>query len=249
MRRFMFVHILLFVLSGTFLTGCGTSSNVRSPNGNKYRYVISLISPEVSSSLLYRDDRMIIQFRFDDPAIRFQVQNLSTSVMQIDFGVVELDVGGNVSTVRSLATLYDTTGVLQPRRAISPFGVVRDIILPTENVSIEGRSWVIRDLLPTTDGGDAERAGMVRSWEGNTIGLVLPVTFGLESRTYRFQFRVDSISQDSWSSVRRPAWLPPAPPVAGPAPGRFDYLTAAVIAGGFAGLIYYISTVKKSPAH
>jgi hypothetical protein len=53
-----------------------------------------MVAPVKSPNLLFRDDRLIIQFRFDDPAIRFQAQNISSTNMRIDWTKASLGIGG-----------------------------------------------------------------------------------------------------------------------------------------------------------
>jgi hypothetical protein len=239
--------MLLLALPTFWMLGCSTSSRVRSTLENKYRYYVSLSAPQKSADLLFRDDRLIIQFRFDDPAIRFQAQNLTRSSMQFDWPHASLALGGSPYSVRNVANYYDTSSVPGVSPEIPSLGVVRDVIAPRPGISLRGREWRSADLLPTTDGNSFERESAIRGMVGKAIELTLPVKFDAERATYQFVFVIDSVKQISWSDHRTPDWLPTAPPVRSLGPTAEDRITAAVIVGGFAGFLRYMMTMKKTP--
>ena len=247
MRRSRLLQLMLLVLPAMLMFGCGAASLPTSSLGNKYKYTLSMVEPAKSDSLLYRDDRLIIQFRFDDPAIRFQVQNISPAPMQIDWPHALLDLGGTPQLVRTLATFYDTSAVKTLSTPLQPLGVLRDVIAPRNGVTVRGSEWRLADLLPTTDGNSFSRESAIKGSVGRKVGLTLPVRFGTEAVTYRFVFSVDAVHQISWNDYGRAPWLPPAPPLARLAPTAEDNLTAAIIVGGFAGLVSYMLTAKKTP--
>jgi hypothetical protein len=206
-----------------------------------------MVAPEKSASSLFRDDALIIQFRFDDPAIRFQLQNISSSEMEIDWAKASLGIRGMYSPVRNLATFHDSGAVAAVGPVIPSLGVVRDIILPRENVSFDGTQWHVADLLPTTDRNSPETRNSILGSAGSNIDVMLPIRFGANSRLYRFTFVVDSVRQISWVEQRTPGWLPPGPPVRKLRPSTAEQITAAIIAGGFLGVFAYMRTAKKSP--
>lgn len=247
MHRTVPCLMFLLALSSFVLAGCGASSRLRSAYGNKYRYGISMISPVTSDAMLYRDERMIIQFRFDDPAIRFQAQNISPGVMQIDWSRVYLEIGGKRSAVRNLLTYFDTTATSSTSGPIQSLEAVRDVIVPAENILIKEKKWHAEDLIPTTDGNEVEREKLIRSMKGQRIQLVFPVSFNSVPETYRFTFSIDSVTRMLWSDYRPPAWFPRPPPVAGLKPTTEDKITTVVIVGGFAGFLRYFVTMKKTP--
>lgn len=247
MRRSWLVRLMLLVLPSVWMLGCGAASRLTSSLGNKYRYTLSMVQPAKSDSLLFRDHRLIIQFRFDDPAIRFQVQNISSVPMRIDWPRVLLDLGGLPQPVRTLATFYDTSIVLTLGPALQPLGVMREVIAPRTGVTVRGSQWRLADLLPTTDGNSFSRESAIRGSVGRKISLTLPVQFGRETITYGFVFSVDAVQQISWNEYASASWLPPVPAVVRLGPSSEDNLTAAIIVGGFAGLISYMLTVKKTP--
>lgn len=239
--------MLLLALPAFWMLGCSASSRTQSSPGNKYRYFVSLSAPQKSEALLFRDERIIIQFRLDDPAIRFQVQNISPVSMRLDWAHASLALGGPAVPVRNLETYYDTSSAPAMSTDIPSLGVIRDVVAPKSGISVRGREWRSAELLPTTDGNSFERESAIRGMVGRTIELTVPVRFDAEIATYRFVFSIDSVRPILWSEYRPPAWLPPAPPVQSLGPSSEDRVTTAVIVSGFAGFLRYIMTMKKSP--
>lgn len=239
--------MFLLVLPVFWTLGCSTSFRASSSPGNKYRYYTSLSAPQRSERLLFRDERMIIQFRLDDPAIRFQLQNISPGSMQVDWAHASLSLGGPAFPVRNLATYYDTTSIPTASPLIPSLGVMRDVAAPRASISVRGREWRSADLLPTTDGNSFEREAAIRAMVGRTIELTLPVRFDDDLVSHRFVFSIDSVKVVSWSEYTRPSWLPPAPPVPSLGPSSEDQITTAIIVGGFAGFVRYMMTMKKNP--
>jgi len=238
---------LLLALPAFWMLGCSASSRLQSSLGNRYRYFLSLSAPQKSDALLFRDERIIIQFRFDDPAIRFQLQNISPGSLQVDWPHASLALGGPLLPVRNVSTYYDTTSVPPLSPPIPPLGVIRDVVVPKSSMSVRGNQWQSVDLFPTTDGNSFERESAIAGMIGRTIELTLPMIFGVDVKTYRFVFSVDSVKPMSWSEYRGTPWLPPAPPLRSLGPSSEDKITAAIIVGGFAGYLRYVMTMKKSP--
>jgi len=240
-------RLTLLTLPVLCMLGCSASSRIPSVAGNKYRYSVSLTAPEKSAAMLFRDDRLIIQFRFDDPALRFQVQNISSDSIQIDWAHAALGLGRPLLSVRNLSTFYDTSATPAMSPPIPPLGVIRDVVAPKSSVTLRGRVWQVADLLATTDGNSFDRESAIRASVGRTIELSLPVKFNSDIRNYHFLFTVDSVRPISWAEYGRPAWLPPAPPVPSLGPSSEDNITAAIIVGGFAGFFRYMITMKRTP--
>jgi len=235
------------MILSALLVGCSASSRLQSAFGSKYRYSISMVTPERSTSMLFRDDALIIQFRFDDPAIRFQLQNLSSGDMRIEWSQASIGIRGTYSSVRNLATLYDSGTVAVFSPVIPSLGVVRDVVLPRGNVSFEGMQRRVADLLPTTDENSDARRNSILKAEGSNVDVVLPILVGTDRRIYRFTFVVDSVRQISWADHKVPAWLPPLPAVRRSGPSTAEQITAAIIAGSFLGIFAYLRTAKKTP--
>jgi len=77
--------VAMLICAGIFLS-CATTSQFSPGNGNKYQYTYKMVSPLKNSKLMFQDDSIIIQFKFDDAAIQFQLQNISESIVTLDWG-------------------------------------------------------------------------------------------------------------------------------------------------------------------
>lgn len=243
----MLRYVFIVVAPALVLMGCTASSRLQATLGNKYCYSVSMVGPQKSKDMLYRDEQLIIQFRVEEPGIRFQAQNISPESMKIDWAKATVGVHGFSSPIRTLSTLYDTTK-MQPASQILPsLGVVRDLILPRGNVHFDGVQWRVDDILPTTDLNTQAMRNTITNLVGSTIEIRFPVECGTDVRSYTFSFAVDSVRQISWSEYRPASWIPAPPPVKNLRSTPKDYLTAVIVAGGLLGFLTYMMTVHKNP--
>ena len=243
----MFRNLTLILLSSLVLAGCSASSRLQSTFGSKYRYSFSMVEPERSNEMLFRDEQLIIQFRLDDPGIRFQVQNISAVDMKIDWARAAIKIDDRQSSVRNLATFHDTTKTVPASQIVPSLGVVRDVVVPRANIYSDGTQWRVDDLLPTTDAGSFAMRTTIANMVGRSIELLLPIGSGQDDREYRFRFSVDSVHQIPWSDYHAPGWIPPHPPIHKLKPSFNDNVVAVVIAGGFLGILHYMTSLKKTP--
>lgn len=243
MRRQFFI----LALPALLLMGCTASSRLQSTLGNKYKYLVSMTGPERSKDMLFRDEQLMIQFRLDDPGIRFQAQNISPAEMRIDWPKATITVNGTSSPVRNLSTFYDSTKAQPASQTIPPMGVIRQAVVPRGNSYFDGTQWRVDDLLPTTDANTRSMQNTITRMVGTTIELRLPIECGSGSRSYLFSFAVDSVMQIPWQEYRPASWIPPHPPVKGLRPAPEQQIAAVIIAGGFLGFLSYMMTMKKVP--
>lgn len=239
--------VLVCSLAVALLGGCSAATRLQSTYGNKYRYSYSMVAPARSDSLLFRDERLIIQFRFDDAAVGLQIQNISPFDLRVLWTGASLGIGGLYSGVRTLGNFYDTTLAAQHVPLIPPLGVSRDVLIPVNNVYIEGDRWREMDLFPTMDFNSPSLRDSILALVNTKVDIVLPMEFGGEEKTYRFMFAVDSVRSISWSEDRFPAWFPRGPGTPRINPSINDQLTAAILVAGFLGFSAYMLTAKKNP--
>jgi hypothetical protein len=187
----------------------------------------------------------MVQFRFDEAAVRFQLQNLSRADLRIDWDRTSIGVGGQFVPVRHAATLYGDTGATTQSQIIPAYGFIRDVVIPRQSISLDGNRWVEQDLLPTTDNDSKTQREAILKSRGQTVSVVLPMTFGTVDKTYRFDFKVDTVRQIAWHDYR-PLKRIPAPPSPRSA-GTIDQLTAAVLTVGVLGFTAFLLTAKKNP--
>jgi len=240
-------RVIALLLAALLLAGCASTSKLQSTLGHKFKYSYSMTDPAQSADMLYRDDQLIIQFRVDDPGLRFQVQNITSDPMSIDWAKATITVRGVSSAVRTGRTLYDTTKTPPAAQTIPSLGVLRESVVPLGNSYFDGSQWRIDDLLPTTDANTHTMRSTISSLPGSMIEFRLPVTFGSEPRWYMFAFRADSVKQVSWNDYRPASWIPPHPPVKTLRPSPESQFTAVIIASSFLGFLRYIMTMNKVP--
>jgi hypothetical protein len=240
-------QLLIVILPALVLVGCTASSTLQSALGSKYRYSLTMAGPEKSNNMLYRDEQLLIQFRLDEPGLRFQAQNISPDSMRIDWAKATISVRGVISPIRTIATFYDTTGTQPARQVLPSLGVVRDVIVPRGNVYFDGAQWHVDDLLPTTDANKRSMRITIAKLLDSIIEVQLPIECGTDVRSYKFSFSVNSIRQISWSDYRVATWIPPHPPVKGLRPSAQDNLTAVIIGAGFMIFLRYLVSINKVP--
>jgi hypothetical protein len=236
--------IALLVCSGILLS-CATTSQFSPGSGNKYHYTYKMVSPVKNSKLMFQDDSIIIQFKFDDAAIQFQLQNISEAPVTLDWGKASIGISDRYFGIRHASNFYwDTTrsnSILMP-----PLGYLRDVIIPRDNIYNDGDKWVEVDLLPTTDHRSLQTQQLILKNVGQRISLLLPMMFGSTTKNYKFDFQVDSVKRIPWKEYNPIKRIPPQPK-----PERaitaLDNVTTAVIVVGVLGFSAYVLSLKKNP--
>ncbi len=239
------VRPLAVVLSALLLGGCAAGAAYSPGQGTKYQYTYSMVAPSVSADLTHRDERIIIQFRPDDAALKFQVQNLSDQELSIDWSRASIGVEGRFSAVRHASSLYSDSGAAGSF-LLPPMGYMRDLVMPYENIRFDGERWIESDLLPTTDNANEALRSMIRGSVGKQVSVILPFRFGSQEMTYEFAFRVSAVRPIAWRDVR-PVQRVPAPPVTKRTSGTLDQVTLAVIALGVLGFVAFTLSLSKNP--
>lgn len=212
--------------------------------GSKYLYSYRMTAPVENRELVFEDGNVKAQFKFDDAAIRFQLQNLSPSDITILWNQVSMGVDNKFTPVRNSITFYLDTVWTVGSETIPPLGYVLEIVIPYHNVRFDGYRWVEQDLLPTTDKN--ELADVIMKNLGKSIKLMLPLQIGNEKRSYAFEFVVESVHQIAWKDHQSPRRNPPPIPKI-PKTSVTDQVTTAIIAVGLLGFAAYVMTIKKDP--
>jgi hypothetical protein len=247
-NRYTIISFILIVcLMGSMLTSCSSSGRLSRQYGNKYVYNYRMTAPAQSSNLFFTDDRILIQFRIDDAAVQFRLQNIYQENVRIDWTQASIGVRGRYSPVRHAANVYSQELNYIISNIIPPHGYTQDFAIPMENVSFDGRRWSERDLLHTVDYNSAQFVRRIRENVGSQINLILPLVFESDTLIYSFTFTVDRIERIPWDRFR-PLTRPVSPP--GPADPdgtpSVDNLSVVMMATGMIGVSVYLLTMKKS---
>jgi hypothetical protein len=237
-----FVTIMMF--SG-ILMSCATTSHFTPGSGNKYQYTYKMIYPVKNSKLLFQDDSIIIQFKFDDAAIQFQLQNISESTITLDWDKASIGIRDRYFGVRHASNFYIDTlrsnSIIMP-----PLGYLRDVVIPRDDIYNDGDKWVELDLLPTTDHRSLSIQELINKNVGQRVTLMLPMIFGSKVKNYMFDFQVDAVKQIAWKDYT-PLKRVPASPKPAHAVTALDNVTTAVIMVGVLGFSAYVLSIKKNP--
>jgi hypothetical protein len=236
------------------LGGCSARPSGFAPGiGSKYVYTYTMSASTETAGpasskkeMLFQDDSLLIQFKFDEAAVRFQMQNISYSNMRIEWNKAALSINGEYFAVRHKDNLYsDTSAAASVSSLIPPFGYVQDIAIPRKNVFYDGEKWTEKDLLPTTDGGSPAMQKKILKNVGKAVTLLLPIQIGKVQKSYEFEFQVASATKIPWENYI-PVKRVPAPPNP-PKRHTLEGIAAAVIVVGVLGFSTYMLTAKKNP--
>jgi hypothetical protein len=237
------VHLLL--ISMTFFAGCAGAFSGGKPNG-RYIYNYTLTEPILNDQLLFKDDYVTIQFKFDESAIKFQLQNITDVPISIVWENVAIVLNNRVFPVKNSATLYQTDLAPPPSVIIPSLGYIRDIVIPRDYIVVENSQWVEKDLFPTDDLGSAARKKLIPRYVGSQIKLLLPIRLGEVVEDYSFTFKVKGITTLPENRIPPAKERPSVPQIA--SAGSSNMLTPILIAGGIVAIaIYALSKEKASP--
>jgi hypothetical protein len=245
-NTFNYVVANILIVSLMFSTGCaGLFSGTKS--SGRYIYNYTLTEPVANDQLLFKDEYVTIQFKFDESAIKFQLQNISDAPMSVVWENVAIVLNNRVFPVKNTATLYQTN-LDHPSSVIIPsLGYIRDLVIPSEFIGVEKNAWVEKDLFPTDDQGSPARKKLITKYVGSQIKLLLPIKIGEVVQDYSFTFKVKGISPLPENRV--PAVKErPTPPQVVTSAGSTNTLMPVLIAGGILVVaIYALSKEKASP--
>jgi hypothetical protein len=198
--------------------------------------------PYQSDNMVFKDSLIFVQFRFDDAALRFQMQNVSRQQITVEWGKALIGVKNKFAPVRYSGNYY-TTEKCAAQSTLPPLGYVLDFLIPEASVYKDGSTWKERDLFPTTDKQFSR--GALQSFVGTPVALQLPIIVGKTERQYTFGFTVSNVSQIPWEAAKLPRRpTPPAKEVE--ITSTDEYITAGVVLG-VVGIVAVLLSQKQSP--
>lgn len=245
-KRLKTITTYVLLVSLTFVYGCSGAMAGGGKSGGRYVYQYTMTEPSANDQLLFKDDYITIQFKFDESAVKFQLQNVSDLPISIVWENVAMSLNNRAFPVKNNSTLFQTE-MSHPLPVMIPsLGYIREMVIPRENVTWEKDGWKEKDLFPTDDMGSAARKKLIMKYNGSVVKLMLPVRIGEIVQDYSFTFKVKGISALP-ENVRPPVKERPTPPpvISSTSSGS---LMPILIAGGILGLaIYVLSKDKASP--
>ena len=244
LKNIIFTIVILISIAGFFMS-CATTSQFSPGNGYKYQYTYTLVPSMKNSNLLFLDDSIIVQFKIDEAAIQFQLQNISESNVTLDWGRSTISINGRNTTVRHAGNFYNDT-IRSGSNIVPPLGYHDDAAIPRDNIYQEGSKWVELELLPTTDHRFLPLRESIQNSTGQRLSLMIPIIFGSTAKNYKFDFQVESVKRIAWKDYV-PYKRVPAPPYSQHPATVMDNVTAAAIVVGVLGFSTYVLSMKKNP--
>jgi hypothetical protein len=236
--------LLLIIIALITVSGCAGSFHATNQH---YVYTYSLISPAVSEDLLYKDRYIIIQFKFDESAVRFQLQNVSEAPISILWENASIGLNRRTFAVKNWATIYSFLQDPPAPVVIPPLGYVREVVIPRERISYEKDEWVEKDMFPTQDLGSSSRKNAILRFKGSRVKLILPMMIGEAETEYAFVFKVTDITPLPKNTLPPKKERPPVPKIPFPMMGASQSIMPIVITTGILGVVVYLLSQKKNP--
>lgn len=226
------------------LNGCAGSF---SASNKHYVYRYELISPVASKELVYKDQYIFIQFKFDQSAVRFQMQNVSDAPISIQWKNSSISLNRRTYAVKNWSTLYSLSSVPPSAVVIPPLGYVRELIIARDRIVYEDKQWVEKEMFPTEDNGSQRRKKMIARFIGSRVVLTIPMMIGDAVKEYSFIFRVSDITPLPDNTLPAKKERPPVPKFPYQMGGASQSIVPMVITTGILGVVVYLLSQKKTP--
>jgi hypothetical protein len=237
---------MLGVLIGLtmLLNGCASSSTAASKH---YLYRYEMISPIANKDLMYKDQYIFIQFKFDESAVRFQMQNVSDAPISIQWRNVSMSMNRRTYGVKNWTTLYSLSSNPPPAVVIPPLGYVRELIMARDMIVYENNKWIEKEMFPTDDKGSKFRKNAIARFKGSRVALTMPMLVGEALKEYTFVFRVSDITPLPDNALPAKKERPPVPKFPYNLVGSSQSIVPIVITTGILGVVVYLLSQKKTP--
>lgn len=247
-NRVKYITTNVLLVSMTFFLGCSGSMFSSKRASTRFIYNYTLLEPVKNDQMLYKDDYINIQFKLDESAVKFQLQNVTDVPISIDWQNASIVLNNRVFPVRNTNTLYQTELKKPPSVVIPSLGYIRDMVIPSENITLDNNVWVEKDFFPSDDMGSLARKKLIMKYVGSRVKLLLPIKISEIVEEYTFTFRVKSITEVPQNMLPPPKERPKPPPVSITAAQASQSLLPIIIAGGILAVaIYALSKEKPSP--
>lgn len=240
------VLIAFIIYHATFLVACAGAFGAG--NGINYLYSYTLREASTTNDLVFRDNYIFVQFKLDESAIRFQLQNISETQISIDWEKASIGINNRVYPVRNSSTLYNTNPNVPASLNIPPLGYVRDMIIPRDNISFQKNTWVEKEFFPTNDRGSSYLKKLIPRYVKSQILLNLPIKVGEITTNYSFTFAVNKITPLAPNVLLPVKDRPPVPPASAKTVENSQSLLPILISGGVLVVAVYLLSQKKSTA-
>lgn len=200
MKKNLFL-LLIFLLS---FTSCITTKSVP-----KQGYVVTVVMDDSFNKvgpMSYSDDLFDIDFEMRRYELAFRMKNKSSEPVYINWDLSSLSINGRSRRViHSGVTLADRDKPQAPT-AVPPYGIIDDIIIPSENIyyykgfyggyyNVPG-GWAYKDFIKTTcDKDDQITDEYIMSQKGMKFSILLSFEYGGDKCHRVFDFTVTDVQK------------------------------------------------------
>jgi hypothetical protein len=210
MKKTILNFVLLIFLMFTF-SSCYTTKyfGVCKFNLNKVENLTdetdNSINIKSRESLFYKDSIISIQWTPKEKEIDFVLENLTNSVITIDWNnVVFYDLSGKSCRTMHSGVKYIDRNSAQPSSTIIPKSKLDDMILPTDNVYFkEGTyssygsspsSWESRELFSIESKDINLAQSSAEMFKNKDVKILMPITYKNKTINYVFNFNISDVT-------------------------------------------------------
>ncbi len=236
--------LMVSLMALSLVSGCAGSF---SATNQHYNYTYTLVSPSVSEDLMYKDRYIIIQFKLDESAVRFQLQNVSEAPISILWENASIGLNRRTFAVKNWSSFYSFSQDPPAPVVIPPLGYVREVVIPRDRITYENNEWIEKEMFPTQDLGSSYRKNAILRFKGSRVKLILPVMIGEAETEYSFIFKVTDITPLPKNTLPPKKERPPVPKIPLQMIGASQSIMPIVITTGILGVVVYLLSQKKNP--
>jgi hypothetical protein len=185
-------HLLFIVVSAFFLFSCSSTKY--------YSYKLMMERPVLSDRLVYENDTMSVTFKFVPSGIGFSIFNkLSNDGLRLNWDELSMSINGKAQRVVHKETGAYKINEVQPPTTIPPKTILEDQIVPSDNINYTyyagSRLLTLKDVYPTTDGGNKKKRAEILKTKGQRITLFMPIYVHGIYTSNTFDFIIQDITE------------------------------------------------------
>lgn len=153
-------------------------------------YDVKLKKSIPDDNLTFEDDNINMVWGFNEDRLSFALRNKTDSPIKIDWNQVSyVDVNGDAEKVLHHGVKYSEKDSFLAPSLVPPTARIKDIILPTSNVSyISGQYGGWREIPMFPEGDSA------MMYKGKSFSVFMPMEVNGEVKNYTFTFDINDVS-------------------------------------------------------
>ena len=186
---------LLVSISAWIAQGCMPTPTTSNKRYNLYTYKVRLQNGVKDSINYYLDDVISVKFKFNNQALSFGIQNLTSEPLKIKWDESSLVILGESQKIIHSGTKLINATEAQVPTVIPPKAFITESVVPSGSVKYSTYAgWMQNTVFPKSDNGRAENEQLVKSLIGKGFSLYMPIARKGEQIDYNFEFIIVDIS-------------------------------------------------------